>query len=357
MVGAGTDGRPHLSAYLQGAPVVILTCRTWLYRPSRHRRGCGAARVGATLLLVFSLVTGAAAGLAGCGGSSHADNTVAQDADGGSTSGPAYTQPASIEPAIFDQAAAFSANGAFIDTSHAAQGYVGASATSQSRLKLQVLCGDMSYNYDLPADGSALIAPLNMGNGTYTFRVMQNTSGNNYVEIAACTADVALATEFEPFLRPNAFCAFTNDSACVELARSLTADAANEGDVMRAVYTWVVDNIAYDHDKAAELANVTGYVPDPDATLDARTGICFDYASLSAAMLRSLGVPCKIITGYVSPEGVYHAWNMVYINGSWTSVEFSIQPDTWTRVDLTFAAAGAEDTVGNGTDYTDRYTY
>ena len=119
----------------------------------------------------------------------------------------------------------------------------------------------------------------------------------------------------------------------------------------------MVGNISYDYDKASELANATGYVPDPDATLASGTGICFDYASLSAAMLRSLGIPCKIVTGYVSPDNLYHAWNLVYLNGGWVSVEFSIDPDTWTRVDLTFAAAGSGGTVGDGTSYTDRYIY
>ena len=140
-------------------------------------------------------------------------------------------------------------------------------------------------------------------------------------------------------------------------ARELAQGAANQGDVVRNIYQWVVDNITYDHDKAAQLASATGYVPDPDATLASGTGICFDYASLGAAMLRSLGIPCQVITGYVSPDDVYHAWNMVYIDGEWISVEISIKPNSWTRVDLTFAASGAASTIGDGTSYTDRYTY
>lgn len=126
---------------------------------------------------------------------------------------------------------------------------------------------------------------------------------------------------------------------------------------MRAVYRWVVENVTYDYAKAEELSGATGYVPDPDRTLREKSGICFDYASLSAAFLRSLGIPCQVITGYVSPNDLYHAWNMVYIDGSWVSVEFSIQPGEWTRMDLTFAAAGAGSTTGDGTGYTDRYTY
>ena len=290
--------------------------------------------------------------LAGCGG-----GEASASGDEGSTDGPAYEEPAAILPSGFDAAAAQATAAGSIDVSHVADGYVAASATNASRLKFQVICGDGSYNYDLPGDGTPIVCPLNMGDGLYTFRIMQNTSANNYVEIASATAQVALATEFEPWLRPNVFCDYDDASACVAQARELAAGAANEGDVVRSIYRWVVDNIAYDYGKAGELANATGHVPDPDRTLAELTGICFDYASLSAAMLRSLGIPCQVVTGYVAPDALYHAWNMVYIDGSWVSVEFSIQPDTWTRMDLTFAAAGAGDTTGDGTGYTDRYRY
>lgn len=291
--------------------------------------------------------------LAACSG---ATTSAADGFDEGTTSGPEWTEPAEVLLAPFDADAA-AAGAPVIDVSHASEGYVAASATSDARLKLQVSSGEMSYNYDLPSDGTAVVAPLNMGSGSYRVRVMQNTSGNNYVEIAGTTVDVALASEFEPFVRPNVFCSYTESSAAVAKARELAAGAANEGDVMRAVCIWVASNISYDYDKAAELSGGSGYVPDPDATLAAGTGICFDYASLSGAMLRSLGIPCKVITGYVSPDDVYHAWNMVYADGSWHSVEFSVDQDSWSRVDLTFAAAGAGDTVGDGTSYTDRYVY
>ena len=67
------------------------------------------------------------------------------------------------------------------------------------------------------------------------------------------------------------------------------------------------------------------------------------------------------MTGYVSPSNVYHAWIMVYIDGSWKSARISVDQNTWSRVDLTFAAAQGDDRaagyVGDGSTYTDRYTY
>ncbi|MBE5023254.1 transglutaminase domain-containing protein [Olsenella sp. DSM 107455] len=309
----------------------------------RFPRKRGVAAIALTCALSLAACSGGSSGSAG-------------GFDPGTTSGPAWTMPTAALLSPFS-ADAVSAAEPVVDLSHASEGYVAASATSDARLKLQVVCGEMSYNYDLPSDGSPIVVPLNMGDGAYRVRVMQNTSGNNYVEVYSVGADVELESEFAPYLRPNLFCDYDDSSAAVAKARELAAGAENEGDVMRDVCIWVASNITYDYDKAAELSGTSGYVPSPDETLASGTGICFDYASLSAAMLRSLGIPCKVVTGYVSPDGVYHAWNLVYINGSWTSVEFSVREGEWSRVDLTFAAAGAGDTVGDGTSYTDRYVY
>lgn len=273
------------------------------------------------------------------------------------TSGASFTPATSINDASFDEAAAQGQGGALIDTSHVAQGYVGASVQASSRVKLLVTSGEATYNYDVPQDGTPVTAPLTFGDGTYTFRVMQNTSGSNYVELYSTTADVTLESEFAPYLRPSVICPFGEQSACVSKARELVADAATQADALRAICEWVVDNVSYDDDKAAELADVTGYVSDPDSTLESGTGICLDYAALGAAMLRSQNIPTKIVCGYVSPEDVYHAWIMVYIDGTWTSAQFSVSQNTWSRVDLTFASGASAQRVGDGKEYTDRYVY
>lgn len=311
-------------------------------------------RIPFTFLLVAAIC--GSLGLSGCeGGSSGSGSPGASG--GSSTSGSSFTVPSSISTASFNSEGATTQNDSSIDVSSVAEGYVAATATNASKLKLQVTSGQMSYNYDLPSDGTPLIAPLNMGNGTYTVRVMQNTSGNNYVEINSVTTDVSMSSEFEPFLRPNVYCNYDSSSACVAKARELAQNAENEAAAVEAIYDWIVDNVSYDSAKAAQLSDVTGYVPDPDETLSSGTGICLDYASLGAAMIRSLGIPCKIVTGYVSPDNIYHAWNLIYIDGTWQSAEVNVSANTWERIDMTFAASGSSSYIGDGTTYTDRYTY
>ncbi len=261
-----------------------------------------------------------------------------------------------IRTTVFDQAEATSARGCAIDTSNAAAGYICAQATSASPLKFQVLCNGNSYNYDMPNDGTTEAFPLNMGDGTYTLRVMQKIEGNNYVQLFSTQVDVQLNSEFEPFLSPSIYCDFGSESDCVKKARELAANAKDQAAAAEAIYNWIVDNITYDTEKATQMQNATGYLPDPDETFHTKSGICFDYASLAAAMLRSVGIPTKIVTGYVADQSIYHAWNMVYMQDKWVNVSFTAPEGEWTRIDTTFAASGPQ-VVGGKDDYVDRFTY
>jgi len=76
-------------------------------------------------------------------------------------------------------------------------------------------------------------------------------------------------------------------------------------------------------------------------------------------MLRSQGVPTKVIFGYVSPHDVYHAWNMFYTaETGWVTVGYEVKEGSWNRLDLTFSAGGADIAyIGNGEAYADLYCY
>ena len=331
-------------------------------RSLKHLCSAFARLLCATLAIYVLLLV-----LPGCGGSDGSTSAPTQaeaatakkkpkasstTSDGGKATGAAYTMPDEVTVPTME-----STTSSAIDTSGVASGYVGAAAQSPCRLKFQVRCGEMTYNYDMPNDGSPAFFPLNMGNGSYAFRIMENIEGSDYAELDAVYTDVSLSSEFAPFIVPNIFCNYTGKSDCVKQARSVAGKASNEGEVVRDVCTYVANTVSYDYDKAKQLAQSTGYIPNPDATLKSKTGICFDYASLTAAMLRSLGMPTKVITGYVSPNDLYHAWIMVYADGTWQTALFSIKPNTWSRCDVTFASAGESDVTGSGTTYTDRYTY
>ena len=244
-----------------------------------------------------------------------------------------------------------------LDLSAVNQGYVAVSAQSDKRLKFQVILGEAVYNYDIASDGTPSILPLQSGNGSYRFRVMENVVDSKYAELYSAECAVTLADDFQPFLRPSDYINYSQDSDCVRKSAELAAGAEDELAVVSAVYDYICDTVTYDVEKAGSVRS--GYLPDTDETMHSGKGICFDYAALAASMLRSQGIPTKMIFGYVSPEGLYHAWNMFYTaQTGWVTVSFEVQKDSWNRLDLTFAANGADSSfIGNGDNYADIYFY
>ena len=243
-----------------------------------------------------------------------------------------------------------------IDLSHVASGYVSLICSETIKTKIQILKDEETYNYDVTPN-EEMIYPLQCGNGHYTIRVMRNVKDKKYVEIYKCEADVKLKDEFQPFIRTNQFADYSKDSACVKKAAEFAAQATGTNDYITKVFDYITKNITYDYEKAETVQ--AGYLPDPDSTLAENKGICMDYAALAAAMLRSQGIPTKVVLGYVSPSECYHAWNMYYTEeDGWVAVEYETEKNSWNRIDTTFAANGENSTyIGDGSNYDDVYQY
>ena len=244
-----------------------------------------------------------------------------------------------------------------LDLSGLEKGYVGVSAVSDRRLKFQVVKGEDTYNYDLSSDGEPSVFPLQCGDGSYRFRVMENVVDKKYSELYSKTCDIKLLDEFQPFLRPSDYVDYDSTSACVKKAAEFAQAAKDKNEFIKSVYDFVCKSVKYDKKKAAEVKS--GYLPVPDETMKTGKGICFDYAALAASMLRSQGIPTKMIFGYVSPKDLYHAWNMFYTEETgWITVKFEVSADEWNRLDLTFSANGADAAfIGDGSNYADVYCY
>ena len=91
-----------------------------------------------------------------------------------------------------------------------------------------------------------------------------------------------------------------------------------------------------------------------------KKGICFDYAALMTAMLRSQEIPCKLVVGYAG--NVYHAWISVWTaENGWIDGAIFFDGQVWTRMDPTFASSGgrSEEIMNfiNGGNYTTKYLY
>ena len=253
---------------------------------------------------------------------------------------------------------------AIIDYSNARDGYVMIKWTGESGVKVAVQVKGPSnpekYTYYLRTDGNYDILPLSDGDGTYQIVVCKNVSGTKYSQVLAASVSAQLSDNLAPFLRPNQYVNYSDSSAAVQKARELTAGASDNLGKVQAVYDWVVTNLTYDYDKAKTVQS--GYLPDVDKVLQEKKGICFDYASLMSAMLRSQGVPVKLVIGYTS-TGEYHAWINVWSEkDGWVDNVIYFDGNTWKLMDPTFASSSNQsqsimEFIGNTGNYKERFAY
>lgn len=141
--------------------------------------------------------------LCGCAARGTASNDAKPAAGDVTDSNAAPYEVPAFRDSVFNEDEATAFGSGEIDLSQLEGGIIGVKAQSDTRLKMQIVCGEDKYNYDLPNDGTATFFPLNMGNGTYTFRLMEQVGDSKYACIGSEDRDVTLKDEFQPYLRPN----------------------------------------------------------------------------------------------------------------------------------------------------------
>ena len=248
-----------------------------------------------------------------------------------------------------------------IDYSNTGDGYVMVrfTAATTKRLKVQVKGPTTTYTYNLAADSAWDTYPLSDGNGNYQVLVYENISGTKYSTVLSVSFKVTLTDEFAPFLRPNQYVDYGVAPNAVAKAEELTKDKTDTLAKVTAVYAFVVKNLTYDKQMAATVQS--GYLPVLDTVLAKKSGICFDYAALMTGMLRSQGIPCKLVVGYAGTA--YHAWISVWSEETgWVEGVVYFNGTTWQRMDPTFASTGKQSEavmryIGDGTNYTVKYLY
>lgn len=175
--------------------------------------------------------------------------------------------------------------------------------------------------------GEQAVFPFSEGSGDYLVTCYQQVDGSQYAALYTETLSVKLENEFLPFLYPNRYVDFSEDSKACKEASSLVSDG----------------------------------MTDVDDTLKTGTGICFDYAALTAAMLRSQDIPCKLEIGYSGD--LKHAWIDVYIRTKgWVTKAISFEGDTWKLMDPTFDSNSDDNEaileyIGDESNYTVQFTY
>ena len=119
----------------------------------------------------------------------------------------------------------------------------------------------------------------------------------------------------------------SQDSEIIALSKKLTEGKRTDSEKIQAIYSWVVQNVSYDYDKYNNIlrknfSDEYGSV----VALKIKKGVCYDYATLVAALCRASNVSAKVDKGYSTNVIGYHAWNEVYDSekNKWIIIDTSV---------------------------------
>ena len=247
-----------------------------------------------------------------------------------------------------------------IDYSNTSSGYVNVKylESTNKTIKAQVIKGDTTYTYTIRKNEYEVL-PLTEGSGSYKVMILKNVEGTSYAQVLTATFDVSLSDEFQPYIRPNQYVEYGASTKCVKKAESLCKGASTDLAKVKKVYKWVIKYFSYDYDKARTVQ--AGYLPELDVIYNKKKGICFDYAATMTAMLRSQGVPVKLVIGYTGSE--YHAWiNVFSKKKGWITGAIYIAGNKWKLMDPTYASTGKSSKsimkyINNANNYDAKYSY
>ena len=240
-------------------------------------------------------------------------------------------------------------------------------AKVDKKVKVTIEKGDLKYNYDLNGDTKIESYPLQWGNGDYTVKILiQASDPSKYSVALKQTYKLALKDEKSPYMNANQLVNYNKDSKVVKKAAELVKNCKTELEKVEAIYKFVIESLEYDSQKAATVQS--GYLPSVDTIVDSKKGICFDYASVLAAMLRSQGIPAKLVMGYVkvpdAKDPVYHAWNEFYLTDKgWFKLnEMKFDGKKFERVDPTFDSSNNSNKavikfIGDGSNYSKSWEF
>ena len=142
---------------------------------------------------------------------------------------------------------------ALVDLSQKNDGYLCARLLQETEgIKIQIAKNDKKYNYDLKTTDFKTF-PINMGNGSYTIKILQQIEGTRYAICASCTVDVQLTNDLAPYLYPNQIVDYTADSYVYKKSFALVKEDKDDLTRIAHLFKYVVDTLNYDDQKAKDV--------------------------------------------------------------------------------------------------------
>lgn len=123
--------------------------------------------------------------------------------------------------------------------------------------------------------------------------------------------------------------------AIAKLASDIVVGVATDYEKLLRIHDWITDHIYYNYD-GYRSGNYSGNYGRTDAygTLQSRMSVCHGYAVLTEALLRSVGIPARVVSGHVldvraggrywdevDHSEINHSWNEAFVDGRWVILD------------------------------------
>lgn len=221
---------------------------------------------------------------------------------------------------IYPNAKAFASQEIYLnDTKYSDNAYTVEVKNLEKNLKAIVYFDTFMYTYDL-VDGENEI-PLQFGNGTYEIKIAEHVIDTKYKVIEQLEFKVKEIKK--TFVFSSKIVNMKNAKKLLKKKTSFIKSGMTDEEKINATYKFVTKLLSYDDEKAKTVAD--GYIPNIDKILKLKKGICYDYSVMMAIILRSEGIPTKLNMGYREDMETYHAWNEVYVNGKWKTIDATLE--------------------------------
>ena len=202
-----------------------------------------------------------------------------------------------------------------VDCSNMSEGYIMVKAKKTTKkLRVRVSTAGAKLLYWLNGDGEYEVLPLQFGSGKYKVELFEHVKGKDYSKEGTLKLSAKMPDELSCFLYPNQYVNYNENTACVKYAQQMCKDMKDQGEIYKTVCTYVLQNFIYDYIKSVSVQSMSQQMPDIDYCWTNRMGICQDLSAMTCAMLRSQGIPARLMIGTVGAN-TYHAWVVAVVNG------------------------------------------
>ena len=105
------------------------------------------------------------------------------------------------------------------------------------------------------------------------------------------------------------------EALATSIVQDQTDSAMTAYEKAEALYTYLTENVKYDHRYYSEPQNMPYDSRTAYGALENHLSICGGYAQALQILFEKAGIPCYTVSG--SMGGEYHMWNIAYLDGAW----------------------------------------